>query len=254
MDKKTIQKKIRDLKENRITEQEFLKFISYLPYHEHENLKLDFHRHLRRGVPEAIYGESKTISQLTAIIRNFQELGEELLITRISEAVYRKLSEECENIRYHPAARLVTHDHEPTAKYKHPVLVLSAGAADEKIAEETAVCSRYLGNPTDTNYDLGISCIFRILDLRKDLNRYSVICVVAGMEGALASVVSGLTATPVIAIPTSVGYGANLRGIAALLSMLNSCSGGLSVVNVDNGFGAAYLATLINRKIDNPSQ
>lgn len=249
MDKKTIQKKISDLKTNKITDDEFLKFISYLPYHEHENLKLDFHRHLRRGVPEAIYGERKSTSQLTAIIRKFQELDEELLITRISDGVFRKLTEKCRNIRYHPAARLVTHDRDPAIEYQHPILVLSAGAADENIAEEAAVCSRYLGNPTDTNYDLGISCIFRILDLREELDRYSVIIVVAGMEGALASVVSGLTATPVIAVPTSVGYGANLNGLAALLSMLNSCSGGLSVVNVDNGFGAAYLATLINRKI-----
>lgn len=241
--------KIRDLKENRITETDFIKFLQHLPYHAQGDIKLDFHRHIRRGVPEAIFGENKNLAQLEDIIKKFQEVREELLITRIAPEVFSLLNKSCPGIRYHPQARLITHDHDPVPRYKQGILVLSAGAADEKVAEEAAVCSQYLGNPTERNYDLGISCIFRILDLREIMDRYSVIIVVAGMEGALASVVAGLTATPVIAVPTSVGYGANLKGMAALLSMLNSCSGGIGVVNVDNGFGAAYMATLINRKI-----
>lgn len=249
MDKKTIINQIKNLKENKISESDFLKFIQNLPYHKHNDLKLDFHRRLRRGVPEAIFGENKSISQLKSIIKKFHEMQEELIITRIKKETFTKLKTHFKYIKYHPKGHLITYNEVPTIRFKTSILVLSAGAADEKVAEEAFICCQYLGNTVDKNYDLGISCIFRILDLKEQLDNYSAIIVVAGMEGALASVVSGLTSTPVIAVPTSVGYGANLGGIAALLSMLNSCSGGLSVVNIDNGFGAAYLATLINRKV-----
>ena len=249
MDKATIVKKINLLKENKLSQDEFLKFIEHLPYHKLNDLKLDFHRRIRRGLPEAIFGERKSISQLKSIISKFTEMQEELIITRIKEEVFTELSKDFSNIKYHEKAWLITFDKKPEPQTTHPILILSAGAADERVSEEAFICSQFLGNKVDKNYDLGVSCIYRILDIKEQLNNYSVIIIVAGMEGALASVVAGLTSTPIIAVPSSVGYGMNLNGLSTLLSMLNSCSGGISVVNIDNGFGAAYLATLINRKV-----
>jgi NCAIR mutase (PurE)-related protein len=249
MDRTTIIDKINLLKENKLSQEEFLKFIEHLPYHKLNDLKLDFHRRLRRGVPEAIFGEGKSISQLKSIISKFSEMQEELIVTRIKENIFGELNRDFSFLKYHKKARVITFDKKPKIRTTHPILVLSAGAADERVSEEAFICSQFLGNKVDKNYDLGVSCLYRILDIKEQLNDYSVIIIVAGMEGALASVVSGLTSTPIIAVPSSVGYGANLNGLSTLLSMLNSCSGGISVVNIDNGFGAAYLATLINRKI-----
>jgi hypothetical protein len=176
-------------------------------------------------------------------------MGEDLLITRVDAGRFAELKKEFPSLCYHDAARIVTCGRRPVETHKGRVLVLSAGASDERVAEEAYVSSRYLGNRSDREYDVGIACLARVLSLRARLNRATVIIAVAGMEGALPSVVAGLTSTPVIAVPTSVGYGANFYGLSALLSMLNSCAGGISVVNIDNGFGAAYQATLINRKL-----
>jgi len=220
-----------------------------LPFSNDAGLKLDFHRTLRRGIPEVIFGQGKSMEQLRAIIAKFKEVGEDILITRIDPERYRELKKRCPGLRFHAAARIVTFDRRPKAVNPGRVLVLSAGASDEKVAEEAYVSSLYLGNPTDREYDVGIACIARVLRLREKFNDYTVIIAVAGMEGALPSVVAGLTSTPIIAVPTSVGYGSSFGGVSALLSMLNSCAGGISVVNIDNGFGAAYQATLINRKL-----
>ena len=189
------------------------------------------------------------MAQLRRIIRKFTEVGEDMLITRIDEARFRELQKDFPDLRFHAAARIITSDRDPKVVNKGKILVLSAGASDESVAEEAYVSSLYLGNSTDKEYDVGVACLARILSLQKRLNDYAVIIAVAGMEGALPSVVAGLTSTPVIAVPTSVGYGSNFGGLAALLSMLNSCAGGISVVNIDNGFGAAYQATLINQKL-----
>lgn len=150
---------------------------------------------------------------------------------------------------YHEKARIATFDKPPQLRFKGTVMVLSAGSSDERVADEAYVSALYLGNNVEKAYDVGVACLSRVLDLKDRFNEASVLIVVAGMEGALPSVVAGLTSTPVIAVPTSVGYGANFHGLAALLSMLNTCSGGVSVVNIDNGFGAAFQASLINQKI-----
>jgi len=249
--KELINKHIKSLKSGELSGEEFLAFLEHLPYSDMGDIKLDFHRTLRRGVPEAIYGSGKTVEQLEKIVRRFSELGDDILITRIDAGKYEALSEGCKefSLKYHEKARVVTFDKESPVRFKGSVLVVSAGSSDEPVAEEAYVCSCYLGNKTDKAYDVGVACLSRVLDLKDRFNKYSVIIVVAGMEGALPSVVAGLTSTPVIAVPTSIGYGANFGGLSALLSMLNTCSGGISVVNIDNGFGAAYQASLINQKI-----
>jgi NCAIR mutase (PurE)-related protein len=247
--KEIIRRKVKALKGGNLSEKEFLQFLENLPFSNDTHIKLDFHRKLRRGIPEVVFGQSKSVEQLRHIIKKFVEVGEDMLITRIDEERFHKLKNDFPGLRFHAAARIITLDREPRTLNHGKILVLSAGASDERVAEEAFVASRYLGNRTDREYDVGVACLARILSLQKKLNRYSVIIAVAGMEGALPSVVAGLTSTPIIAVPTSVGYGSSFGGVAALLSMLNSCAGGISVVNIDNGFGAAYQATLINRKV-----
>jgi len=247
--KEIIRRKVKALKAGNLSEKDFLLFLENLPFSNDTHIKLDFHRKLRRGIPEVIFGQGKNVAQLLSIIAKFREIGENILITRIDPGCYQELNKDCPGLRFHAAARIVTFDREPEIVNKGKILVLSAGASDEKIAEEAYVSSLYLGNATEKEYDVGIACLARILQLRERFNEFMVIIAVAGMEGALPSVVAGLTSTPIIAVPTSVGYGSSFGGVSALLSMLNSCAGGISVVNIDNGFGAAYQATLINRRI-----
>jgi pyridinium-3,5-biscarboxylic acid mononucleotide synthase len=252
--KETILRKIEGLKSGAISAAEFIRFIEHFPFSSDADIKLDFHRTLRRGLPEAIYGESKSVDQLALIVKRFLDIGETMLITRVSADKFAALAPRFPALRYHAAARIITTDVEPKPQYTGTVLVLSAGASDEGVAEEARISAQYLGNPVEREYDVGVACMARILSLREQLNRCAVIIAVAGMEGALPSVVAGLTQTPVIAVPTSIGYGASFHGVSALLSMLNACAGGISVVNIDNGFGAAYQATLFNQKITRASR
>jgi hypothetical protein len=247
--KETLRRRIKELRAGRESEADFLAFLQNFPFSNETHIKLDFHRTLRRGIPEVIFGQGKSAEQLQRIVKKFTEVGEDILITRIDRDRFEALKKEFRGLRYHAAASMITSEHKPRIRNKGKILVLSAGASDEKVAEEAYVSSLYLGNRTDKEYDVGVACLARVLSLQKKLNHYAVIIAVAGMEGALPSVVAGLTSTPIIAVPTSVGYGANFGGVSALLSMLNSCAGGISVVNIDNGFGAAYQATLINRKL-----
>jgi NCAIR mutase (PurE)-related protein len=247
--KEIIRRKIKALKTGNISEKDFLLFLENLPFSNESHIKLDFHRRLRRGIPEVVFGQGKSMAQLLSIIAKFREMGENILITRIDPERYQELQKDCPGLRYHAPARIVTFDREPEISNKGKILVLSAGASDEKVAEEAYVSSLYLGNATEREYDVGIACLARVLQLRERFNGFTVIIAVAGMEGALPSVVAGLTSTPIIAVPTSVGYGSSFGGVSALLSMLNSCAGGISVVNIDNGFGAAYQATLFNQKV-----
>lgn len=250
----TIKSKIELLKSGKLSDSEFIEYISHFPYKNLGDIKLDFHRKMRRGLPEAIYGAGKTVEQLETIVNRFAGINEDILITRVDAAKFEALAARCENLQYHAKARIVTFLHEPKVLFKGTVMVISAGSSDEPVAEEAYVSAKYLGNHVEKEYDVGVACITRILDLKEKMNSMSVLIVVAGMEGALPSVTAGLTSTPILAVPTSVGYGANFQGLAALLSMLNACSGGISVVNIDNGFGAAYQASLINQKISNHKQ
>lgn len=248
MIKEQLMKKIEALLDGSIGKEAFLDFIGNFPYSNDVDIKLDFQRSMRRGLPEVIFGQNKSPRQLQTIALKLNKMGAEMIFTRISEEKFTAMTEVVPELLFHPKAAMVTGTAEPELKSRGRILVLSAGASDETVAEEAFVSARYLGNLAERQYDVGVACLDRILDLAPRLNDYTALIVVAGMEGALPSVVAGLTSTPVIAVPTSIGYGANLQGMAALLAMLNSCSGGVSVVNIDNGFGAAYQASLINRK------
>ena len=220
-----------------------------LPFVDQGFARVDTHRAVRLGMPEAIFAQGKTAEQVVAIGKTLLESGQRVLATRCTAAVAHACSSAWPRATWHEVARCVTaepSDH-PRPEPVGRVLIVTAGTSDQPVAEEVRVVSEASGNATELIQDVGVSGLHRILSVRDRLNSANVVIVVAGMEGALASVVGGLVAKPVIAVPTSVGYGASLGGIAALLSMLNSCAAGVTVVNIDNGFGAAWAATMINR-------
>lgn len=228
--------------------EECLERLKTLPF---ENLGfacIDHHRSLRRGVSEVIFGEGKKVSEITGIMKRMFENGDDILVTRLSTDKAEMVRKEFPDSTYYDRARVLTlikNDIEITGKGK--ILVISAGTSDIPVAEEAAVTARFMGNEVDTLFDLGVSGLHRLLAHNERLMNASVIVVAAGMEGALPSVVGGLVDKPVIAVPTSIGYGASFQGVAALLGMLNSCASGVTVVNIDNGFGAGYAASVINR-------
>jgi NCAIR mutase (PurE)-related protein len=210
--------------------------------------QVDHHRELRQGMPEVIFGEGKTTEQIVHIMGAMADRGGNCLVTRLSAEKARQLITSFPAAAWHSDARCLTLEQRPVAQRgRGQILVLSAGTSDIPVAAEALVTARFLGNEVEHIYDVGVAGIHRLLARREQLAAASVIIVIAGMEGALPSVVGGLVAKPVIAVPTSVGYGASFGGIAALLGMLNSCAAGVTVVNIDNGFGAASAASLINR-------
>ena len=219
-----------------------------LPYENVGVARVDHHRAVRQGVPEVIFGEGKTAEQIVAIARSMRRAGSGVLVTRLDGeklgAVRRKLRRA---VAHETARCLVVHDGEPRIVGKGTVLVVTAGTSDIPVAEEAAVTAEFLGNRVDRLFDVGVAGIHRLLVKEEKIRAARVLVVVAGMEGALASVVGGLTDKPVIAVPTSVGYGASFGGVAALLGMLNSCAPTVAVVNIDNGFGAGVLSSVINR-------
>ena len=221
--------------------------LDHLPYQNLGFARLDGHRLLRRGFPEVIWGKGKTLDQLESICRVYLRRLDPLLITKISPGVFRRLSQRIPSLRYHAQAQMATAlPRKPKIK-GGLVVVVTGGTSDMPIAEEAKVTLEAMGNRVSALYDVGVAGVHRLLDKLALIRKARVVVVVAGMEGALPSVVSGLVACPVISVPTSVGYGAHFKGLAPLLSMLNSCSPGIGVVNIDNGFGAGFLASLINR-------
>ena len=209
--------------------------------------KVDLHRELRQGAAEVIYGEGKTPEQIAAIARSLIRAREDVvLITRMAGAAAARLAEEFPELRYYENCRVGIIGEPPEPDGKGTIVVATGGTTDIPVAEEAALTAECLGNRVKRLYDVGVSGIHRLLDHAGDIMTARCIVAVAGMEGALPSVIGGLADCPVIAVPTSVGYGAAFGGVAALLSMLNSCASGLSVVNIDNGFGAGYLAGMIN--------
>lgn len=221
--------------------------LSTLPYEELGFAKIDHHRALRRGFPEVVLGQGKTAEQVATITERLAANAQRVLVTRVDPGCVALVREMVPDAVYHPVARAITVDRLTDRPRRPGVMVVSAGTGDLPVAEEATVTAELMGNEVDQAYDVGVSGIHRLLDQMPRLRQAKVVVVVAGMEGALPSLVSGLVAVPVIAVPTSVGYGASFGGIAPLLAMLNSCSAGVSVVNIDNGFGAGYLAALINR-------
>lgn len=209
--------------------------------------KIDSSRLERTGIPEVIYSSGKTKEQVRAIAERMYKTGIDILATRASEDIFLSVKEVITEARYNPVAKTIVYQHNSQNTTKDYIAVVAAGTSDMPVAEEAVETARFLGNSVEPIYDVGVAGIHRIFSKIDRIRGARVIIVVAGMEGALPSVVGGLVAKPVIAVPTSVGYGANLGGVTALLAMLNSCATGISVVNIDNGFGAACQASLINK-------
>jgi NCAIR mutase (PurE)-related protein len=226
---------------------EALEQLRFMPYEDIGFAKLDHHRLLRRGFAEVILCKGKTPDQVAAIAKRMASAGT-ALATKATPEVFDAVRQVAPNARYHPLAGLIVVGDIPPVTTEGYVLVVTAGTGDIPVAEEAAVTAETIGSRVERAYDVGVAGLHRLLDCKDKLLGANVIVAVAGMEGALASVVSGMVDTPVIAVPTSVGYGASFQGLAALLGMLNTCSPGVSVVNIDNGFGAGYLASLINRR------
>ncbi|MHB8532848.1 MAG: nickel pincer cofactor biosynthesis protein LarB [Solirubrobacteraceae bacterium] len=208
--------------------------------------RVDHHRAIRQGFPEVILGLGKTPAQIGAIASEIAGRGSTLLVTRANEAAYAAVRDLVPGAVYYPDAGIIALPQQDVTRGNGTILVCAAGTSDLSVAEEAALTAELMGNQVERLYDVGVAGIHRLLGEHARLSAARVIVVVAGMEGALPSVVAGLVSVPVIAVPTSVGYGASFGGIAALLGMLNSCSSGVSVVNIDNGFGAANIASLIN--------
>jgi hypothetical protein len=216
------------------------------PYGDLGFARVDHHRSVRQGFPEVILGLGKTSAQIAAIAAEIVARGSTLLVTRAGEAAYEAVRAKVPNATYYADAGLITLRQQDVSPGKGTIIVAAAGTSDLPVAEEAALTAELMGNEVARLYDVGVAGLHRLLGERARLDAARVIIVVAGMEGALPSVVAGLVSAPVIAVPTSIGYGASFGGIAALLGMLNSCASGVSVVNIDNGFGAASIASLIN--------
>jgi NCAIR mutase (PurE)-related protein len=226
---------------------EVLEEMKTLPFEDIDIATLDNHRELRTGFPEVIFTEGKTDEQIFKIVGNRLQRGGLIFLTRVNNETAVKLQEKHPGGKYYPEARAVTYNEKMDIQLKGKILVITAGTSDIPVAEEAALTAKLMGSNVERLYDVGVAGLHRLLGRAEAFKDARAIIVAAGMEGALPSVVGGLVAVPVIAVPTSIGYGASFGGITALLGMLNSCANGVVVVNIDNGFGAGYTAALINR-------
>lgn len=249
MDEETIKALLESVQKGSCSPAEALLQLKNLPYEDIGFARLDHHRALRTGQSEVIFCQGKSTEHISSILDHLNAKSQNVLATRLEPVKAEKILAQFPNAQYDSLARcLLLHPlAEPTISGK--ILVMTAGTADLPVAHEAWLTARYMGHDVDTLFDVGVAGIHRLLGQRELMDRAEVLIVVAGMEGALASVVGGLVEQPVIAVPTSVGYGAHFQGLAALLSMLNSCASGVGVVNIDNGFGAASLASAIVRRI-----
>ena len=243
MDRRHLTQLLRSVADGRITIDDAAERLSHLDFEDLAFAHIDHHRSLRKGFPEVIYGEGKTVAQIVAILQRMIEQESVILVTRVSPAM--KAGSGC---RYFGDARMVLWGTPPDdIKVRGTILVVSAGTSDIPVAREAMLTAEAMGNPVESIFDVGVAGLHRLLAHRDMIHAAAVLIVVAGMEGALPSVVAGMVARPVIAVPTSIGYGTSLGGVTALLSMLNSCSSNVAVVNIDNGFGAGCMASMINR-------
>ena len=237
---------LRKVHDHRLTPEEALEFFKDYPYRDLDCAKVDHHRELRKGTPEVVFGLGKTPAQILKISREIVRKGSNLLVTRAGPDVRKALKGKIPGAVFDATAATITLKQKEPPPGKGKIAVITAGTSDIPVAEEAVVTCRMLGNETVRVYDVGVAGLHRLFGEYEKIKEARVVITVAGMEGALPSVVAGLVRVPVVAIPTSVGYGASFHGLAALLAMLNSCPGGVAVVNIDNGFGGAYLASLIN--------
>jgi len=247
MDNKHLKQLLEKVAAGEMTAAEAMEALKTLPFEDLDFVNIDNHRSLRTGYPETVFCQGKTDEQIATIMARLAENSDNVIGTRATVDAYKAVKTLLPEAVYHAAAGMIVVNRNPILQSDKVVAVITAGTADIPVAEEAAITAEVLGNQVDRIYDIGVAGIHRLFAKLTRIREANVVIVVAGMEGALASVVGGLVDKPVIAVPTSIGYGANLGGISALLSMLNSCANGVGVVNIDNGFGAGYLAASINR-------
>ncbi|GAB6138634.1 nickel pincer cofactor biosynthesis protein LarB [Halanaerobaculum tunisiense] len=250
MQNNEIEQLLKEVQAGKVDVEQAMDKLQDLPFSDLGYAKVDHHRSLRNGYPEVIYCEGKTHEEVKGITAEMLEKGSNVLATRASQEIYDELTDLTDQIEYHQRANIIVIQQQEIELSASHILVVTGGTSDIPVAEEAAITAEMMGSQVERLYDVGVAGIHRLLGNRDQLEAANVIITVAGMEGALASVVSGLVDQPVIAVPTSVGYGANFEGVAALLAMLNSCASGLGVVNIDNGFGAGYLANTIIQQIE----
>ena len=242
-----IKKLMQNLKSNKINVEEAIKKLNFLPFEDLGFAKIDHHRALRKGFPEVVFCQNKTTEQVASIVRKLSSVNAVVLATRATEEMFKEVKKHIKNAKYNEISKTIIINKNDKKLRKGNILVLSAGTSDINVAEEVAVVAEAMGNNVERLYDVGVAGLHRLLSNKEKLENSKVLVIVAGMDGVLPSVVSGLIGKPIIAVPTSVGYGASFKGIAPLLTMLNSCSPGVVVVNIDNGFGAGYFASLVNK-------
>jgi len=248
MDIRKLEDLLRRVKTGKTPIDKAISQLKSLPFEDLGYARIDHHRSLRKGFPEVIWGEGKSSNQILSIMKEMKSKGQNVLITRLDEKKAKDIQKAFPKCRYSPRSKVLTYlIHPVRSEGKGTILVITAGTTDIPVAEEAVITAQFMGNHVETLYDVGVAGIHRLLSERERLEGARVLVVVAGMEGALPSVVGGLVDRPVIAVPTSVGYGTSFGGITALLAMLNSCASGVAVVNIDNGFGAGYMASLMNR-------
>ena len=243
-----LKKLLEMVQQGKVPVEKALRELKTLPYEQIDCATIDHHRALRQGAPETIFGSGKTAAQVVSIMRKMQSQKNNILVTRLDREKVSPIKRAFSRVRYYPLPRVLTLLNHPIKIIgRGTILVVCAGTSDIPVAEEAILTAEMMGNRVEHLYDVGVAGIHRLMSQRDRLMSAHVIIVIAGMEGALPSVVGGLVDRPVIAVPTSVGYGSNFGGITALLAMLNSCASGVTVVNIDNGYGAAFAASLINR-------
>lgn len=247
MERENLAKILKRVKAGKLSINRAIKALQNLPFEDLGFAQLDHHRALRLGFPEVIFAQGKTIEQLSEIAKKIVEKGSRLLITRATVEQYEAVRQKVPDAKYNELARVIYSKKPKKLEGKGLILIVAAGTSDLPVAEEARITAEMMANEVVCIYDVGVAGIHRLLDKIDVLQRARVIIVVAGMEGALASVVGGLVDKPIIAVPTSIGYGASFKGLTALLAMLNSCAPNVVVVNIDNGFGAGFVASLINR-------
>ncbi len=236
------------VRQGTLTPDQGLQRLKHLPFEDLGFARVDHHRTLRQGFPEVIFAPGKKPEQVVAIVKSLLKQKSNILVTRSNIATYKRIHRLTPKAQFNSSAQAVTIVHDTRIYGEGIIYVVCAGTSDIPVAEEAALTARLMGNQVQTTYDVGVAGIHRLLNIREALTKASVVVVVAGMEGALASVVGGLLSVPVIAVPTSIGYGSSFGGLSSLLAMLNSCASNVVVVNIDNGFGAGFVASLINRK------
>ncbi|MBI2542457.1 nickel pincer cofactor biosynthesis protein LarB [Candidatus Woesearchaeota archaeon] len=246
MQESQIRKIIKNVASRKMDAGEAMKELKFLPFEDLSFAKLDHHRALRKGFPEVVFCQNKTTKQVAAIVKKLAERNSQVLATRATEEMFNEARKHFKNAQYNEISKTMIINKNKKLK-KGRIIVLSAGTSDMPVAEEAAVVAEAMGSHVERIYDVGVAGLHRLLSSKEKIDDANVLVVVAGMDGVLPSVVSGIFGKPIIAVPTSVGYGASFKGIAPLLTMLNSCSPGVVVVNIDNGFGAGYFASLVNK-------